>query len=188
MPSIHALTPVVSCEVPPLQDTLAAGETQGELEPHLEHLLPWPRVELWSFSISLLQEVSVQAGLGGRHERVVLGTEPELEVSHVVGRQLYPHLDALVLLVDPGDHTPPKLPPSLIISRLLLVPRVPTHPALTTVSLPLTGEAPAVALVVVVVGRVVEAVPPHGGPGGGLYQPAVGPGGGGRVEEGEEEW
>ena len=40
---------------------------------------------------------------------------------------------------------------------------------------------------VVVVGRVVEAVPPHGGPGGRLYQPAVAPAQS-RAEEREEKY
>ena len=52
---------------------------------------------------------------------------------------------------------------------------VSTDPAPAPVSLPLPGEAATVALVVVVVGRVVEAVPPHGRPGGRLYQAAMAP-------------
>ena len=40
---------------------------------------------------------------------------------------------------------------------------------------------------VVVVGRVVEAVPPHGGPGGRLYQPAVAPAQSG-IEESPEKY
>ena len=40
---------------------------------------------------------------------------------------------------------------------------------------------------VVVVGRVVEAVPPHGGPGGRLYQSAVAPAQSG-IEESEEKY
>ena len=76
------------------------------------------RIEFLTLPIALLQEISVQAGLGGWHQGVVLRTQPELEVSHVVGGQLYLHLHPLVHLIDPGDHSSAKLSSSLIISGL----------------------------------------------------------------------
>ena len=66
-------------------------------------MVPGGREVLGPLPIGLLEDVPVQAGLGGGHQRVVLGTQPELEVAHVVGGELYPDLDALVLLVYPGD-------------------------------------------------------------------------------------
>ena len=58
---------------------------------------------------------------------------------------------------------------------LPFIPGVATDPTPPAVGLPLSGEAATVTLVVVVVGRVVEAVPPHGRPGGRLYQSAMAP-------------
>ena len=152
---------------------MAAGQVCRQLQPHREDLVAGAREVLQALPIGLLQDVPVQAGLGGGDQGVVLSTQPELEVAHVVSSQLYPDLDALVLLVYPRDGSPAKLASPLVVPGLWLVPGVPTHPTPPCVGLPLSGEAPAVTLVVVVVGRIVEAVPPHGGPGGWLYQSAV---------------
>ena len=152
---------------------MAAGQVCRQLQPHREDLVAGAREVLQALPIGLLQDVPVQAGLGGGHQGVVLSTQPELEVAHVVSSQLYPDLDALVLLVYPRDGSPAKLASPLVVPGLWLVPGVPTHTTLPCVGLPLSGEAPAVTLVVVVVGRIVEAVPPHGGPGGWLYQSAM---------------
>ena len=45
---------------------------------------------------------------------------------------------------------------------LWLIPSVATDATFASIYLPLASEPPAVALVVVVVGGVVEAIPPHG--------------------------
>ena len=64
-------------------------------------MVPGGREVLGPLPIGLLEDVPVQAGLGGGHQRVVLGTQPELKVAHVVGRQLDPDLDGLASLVLP---------------------------------------------------------------------------------------
>ena len=112
------LTPVICCKISPLEDTLSAGEIGRELEPHLEDSVAGAWVELASLPIGLLQEVSVQAGLAGRHQGVVLRTQPELEVPHVVGGQLDLHLHPVVPPVDPGDGPTTKLSSALVISGL----------------------------------------------------------------------
>ena len=115
------LTPVVGCEVSPLEDTLRAGQVTRQLEPDGEDLVPGGREVLGPLAVGLLEEVPVQTGLGGGHQGVVLRTQPELEVAHVVGGELDPDLDALVLLVYPGDRPPPELPAPLVVPGLLLV-------------------------------------------------------------------
>ena len=50
----------------------------------------------WSAPTGFLKDVGVEALLRGHLCRVVVGTDPELEVAHVVGRQLDPHLHPLV--------------------------------------------------------------------------------------------
>ncbi len=62
---------------------------------------------------------------------------------------------------------------SNFLSHLRRVPGVPADAALPPVGPPLPGEPAAVELVVVVVGRGVEAVAPHGGAGRGLDQATV---------------
>ena len=57
----------------------------------------------WSTPTGLLEEVLVQAPLRGDLGWVVVLADPELEVAHVVGRQLDPDLDGLALLVLPDD-------------------------------------------------------------------------------------
>lgn len=56
------------------------------------------------------------------------------------------------------------------------IPGIAADTAFPFVPLPLPGEAAAIALVVVVIVRCVEAVPPHGGPRGWLYQSSMGRG------------
>ena len=84
-------------------------------------MIPGGREVLGPLSVGLLEEVPVQTRLGGGHQGVVLGTQPELEVAHVVGGELDPDLDALVLLVYPGDRPPTELPAPLVVPGLLLV-------------------------------------------------------------------
>ena len=47
--------------------------------------------------------------------------------------------------------------------HLSFIIRVTADAALTLVGLPLSGEAPAVNLVIIEIGRIVEAISPHRG-------------------------
>ena len=73
------------------------------------------------------------------------------------------------------------------MTDLLFIPRVATDPTPPAIGLPLPGEAATVTLVVVVVGGVVEAIPPHRRSGGRLYQSAVAPAQSG-IEESAEKY
>ena len=66
----------------------------------------------------LLEEVLVQTPLRGHLCRVVVWADPELEVAHVVGRQLHPHLDGLTTDVPPDKNALPIHPTSFIVTRL----------------------------------------------------------------------
>ena len=66
----------------------------------------------------LLEEVLVQTPLRGHLCRVVVWADPELEVPHVVGRQLHPHLDGLTTDVPPDKNALPIHPTSFIVTRL----------------------------------------------------------------------
>ena len=66
----------------------------------------------------LLEEVLVQTPLRGHLCRVVVWADPELEVTHVVGRQLHPHLDGLTTDVPPDKNALSIHPTSFIVTRL----------------------------------------------------------------------
>ena len=53
----------------------------------------------WSATVPLLQDVLIETPLRGDLSGVVVGTDSELKVSHVVGREFHPHLDGLAPLV-----------------------------------------------------------------------------------------
>ena len=68
----------------------------------------------WSSPTGFLKDVCVEALLRGHLCRVVVGADPELEVAHMVGRQLHPDLDGLATLVLPHQHTSAVHPSRLI--------------------------------------------------------------------------
>ena len=71
-----------------------------------------------SSTTCLLEEVLVQTPLRGHLCRVVVWADPELEVPHVVGRQLHPHLDGLTTDVPPDKNALPIHTTSFIVTRL----------------------------------------------------------------------
>jgi len=165
--------PIVGCNVPPLENTLGAGQILWQLVLCFKDSV----ARSWKItrpnSVAPLQKIPVKAGLGGRFSRVVVWTEAELKVTHVVRCQLYPDLDGLALSVLSGDHSTTISASSFICSRLWFVPSIPTNATFASVGLPLASKPPAVAFVVIVVWRSVKPVPPHGRPTGRLDQPAV---------------
>lgn len=131
---------------------------------HLKNLITWTNHVPWSSTTCLLEEVLVQTPLRGHLCRVVVWADSELEKAHVVGRQLYPHLDGLTTDVPPDKNALPIHATSFIVARLFTVPRVSADSAFATVGSPLSGEATAIQLMVVVVRFGLETVPPHCGP------------------------
>lgn len=69
-------------------------------------------------AVSLLQNVLLKAFFGHRSQRIVVGTDVELEETLVVGGKLHAqhHHTAVFVLLD--DHASPIRPAALISSRL----------------------------------------------------------------------
>jgi len=111
---------------------------------HLKNLITWTNHVPRSSPTCLLEEVLVQTPLRGHLCRVVVWADPELEVAHVVGRQLHPHLDGLTTDVPPDKNALPIHPTSFIVTRLFTIPRVSADSAFATVGSPLSGEATAI--------------------------------------------
>ena len=110
--------PVVGGKVAPLEHALDTGQVVWQPQVDLEHLVASTWIVPGPLAIGLLQQVPVQAGLAGGHKRIVLRTEAELEISHVVGRQLYLYFKVLVDLVDPSYGSPSIVASTFIVSRL----------------------------------------------------------------------
>ena len=121
----------------------------------------------------LAQEVSVQAGLSYRPGPGVVRTQPELEVSPVVGRQLHLHLQELGLAQVGCQHPQAVLTAQLAGSGLGKIIGVTTDSTQPLVLRPLPPVSTTVALMVVHIGRSVKAVPPHGGARGRLSESAM---------------
>ncbi len=62
--------------------------------------------------------ISVQAVLTRHPARIVVGTEPEFKVAHMIGRQLDLDCDWLVAAVAASEHAAAILPSRLVRSRL----------------------------------------------------------------------
>ena len=97
----------------------------------------------------------------------------ELKVALVVGGNVHPGVDRLPRPVVPADDPVAVPAPVLVPPRPRLVPGVAADAAPAAVPLPLPPDAAAKQLVVVVVGRVLEAVAPHAGAGRRLLEPPV---------------
>ena len=103
----------------------------------------------------------------------VLRTQSELEVPPVVGRHVDPDLDQLAGRIAPDRDPSAVLTSALPGSRHLEVPGVPALSALAAILGPLPTEAPAVCLVVIVVGWGSEPESPGRCPCWRIYQPCV---------------
>ena len=108
------------------------------------------------------EEVSVQTGLGYWPGLGVVGTQPELEVSVVVGRQLHLHLQDLALSQLGCQHPQSVLPTELQTPWLGSIVWVTTDSTESSVLFPLSPEASTVSLMVVIIWRSFKAVSPHG--------------------------
>ena len=80
------LTPVVARDVAPLKHALLTSEILRKLVMHFEDFVARTDHVSGTSSTALGQDVLVQAPLGRYLSRIVVGTDPELEVPHVVGR------------------------------------------------------------------------------------------------------
>ena len=103
----------------------------------------------------------------------VLRTQSELEVPPVVGRHVDPDLGQLAGRIAPDRDPSAVLTSALPGSRHLEVPGVPALSALAAILGPLPTEAPAVCLVVIVVGWGSESESPGRCPCWRIYQPCV---------------
>jgi len=86
-------SPIVGRNVPPLENTLGTCQILRQLVLCFKDSVAGSWKITRPNSIALFQEVPVKASLGGRFSRVVVWTEPELKVTHVVCCQLDPDLD-----------------------------------------------------------------------------------------------
>ena len=127
------------------------------------------------------QEVAIQAGLGDWYSGLTLRADSELEVAHVVGRDVCGHRDGLADGVAPDDDSPVVVPTGFPSPRLPLIPGITADATSALVAVPLATKAPAVGLMVVVVRRRGEAEAPGGGAGGRLHEAAMG---GGELDQG----
>ena len=91
----------------------------------------------------------------------------------VVGRHVDPDLDDLASGVAPDCDPPAVLTSTLPWPRPRQVPGVPALSALTAILVPLPAEAPAVCLVVIVVGRGSESESPGTCSSWRIYQSSV---------------
>ena len=94
---VITLAPAVASHVAPLEDAEVAGEAGGQSVSQLV-ILPWPRTGRVIPLAPRLQveEVLVKAGLCHGSVPPVVGAQPGLEVSLVVGGELHLHLDHAV--------------------------------------------------------------------------------------------
>ena len=159
--AVLASAPSVGDPPGPLEDTLLALVILGQ--DHLEVVntsgVAWQHPLLLPARGDEL--VLVQALLGW----VLLGTgsaaQPEGETAQVVGCHVYADVYSLSNGVLPDNCPSGKLASRRLVLPHFSIPGVPTKAAPAPIHLPLDKEAAAEALVVVVVGRGVEAVPPH---------------------------
>ena len=119
------------------------------------------------------EKVSVKTGLGGRVSRGVVRTQPELEVSEVVGRDVHTDPDGLARPVLPHDDSGAELPSALSLPGAPLVPGVSTDSTPSTILVTMSVVTSAVGLRVVVVSWGGESKPPGWCSRGWLYQSSV---------------
>ena len=106
------------------------------------------------------EEVSVKAGLGGRAPGVVVRTQPELEISQVVGRDVHTDLDCLARPVLSHDDSGPKPSSTLSLPGSPLIPGISTDSTLTTILITMPVISSTVGLGVVVISRCRESKSP----------------------------
>ena len=92
--------------------------------------------------------------------RGVVRTQPELEVSEVVGRDVHTDPDVLAGPVLPHDDSGAKPPPALSLPGTPLVPGVSTDSTPSTILVTMSVVTSAVGLRVVVVSWGGESKPP----------------------------
>ena len=92
--------------------------------------------------------------------RGVVRTQPELEVSQVVGRDVHTDPDGLARPVLPHDDSGAELPSALSLPGAPLVPGVSTDSTPSTILVTMSVVTSAVGLRVVVVSRAGESKPP----------------------------
>ena len=92
--------------------------------------------------------------------RVVVRTQPELEVSEVVGSDVHTDPDGLAGPVLPHDDSGAKPPPALSLPGTPLVPGVSTDSTPSTILVTMSVVTSAVGLRVVVVSWGGESKPP----------------------------
>ena len=116
----------------------------------------------------LRKDVSVQTFLSDWSVLGVVITQPELEVSLVVGGELHLDVDGLSLGEVGGYHPNPIFSSKLLRPRLREIIGITTDTTQTLIVGPLPSISTTVSLMVINISRSGEAVPPHGGPAGGV--------------------
>ena len=157
--AVRTRAPVIPGNVPPLQNARVTRDPRRkpEFDPMSSGSLAY--IELLT-PILDPDRVPPKAGL-----RVpILRTQTELEMPPVVCRHVDPDLYQLARRVAPHSDSSAVLTSALPGPRPRQVPGVPALSALAAVLAPLPTEAPAVCLVVIVIGRGSETESPGRGP------------------------
>ena len=166
--AIRTRAPVIPSHVPPLKHARVTRDQGRKSESDTVSSGSMSDKELLT-SILETDGVSQEAGL-----RVpILRTQSELEVPPVVCRHVDPDLDQLPGRVAPDRDSSAVLTSDLPGSRHLEVPGVSALSTLATILGPLPAKAPAVCLVIIVVGWGSEPESPGRRPCWRIYKPCV---------------
>ena len=163
--------PTVGHSPPPLQYAVIASQTFGELEPDLEDRI-FLSVDFKLCSSIGLSQYVLQFLLC--YWRLTDISNSKSEVSQMVGRHVYQHLDLFALFIVLGDGASSKFP-RLDVQNLsfLKMVRITTHSTLSLVSVPLHAESAVVQLIIGILPRCLKTVPPSGVTACWIYNAAV---------------